>query len=81
MLKTGESSMSTPELNYQGMSIPQLEDLMLDASEEQEDLIVQELVKRGAPTKQCLECQEPIGHGLWCEKHIGKVLLSRNRMR
>ena len=73
-----------PELAYEGMSIPQLEDLMLDASEEpgndQVSLIVQELVKRGAPTKQCLECTKPIGHGLWCKKHIGKTLFSRNRM-
>lgn len=69
--------MPTPELDYQGMSIPQLEDLMLDANLEQENLIVKELVRRGAPTSLCIECKEPIGHGLWCNKHTGMMLLSR----
>lgn len=69
--------MPTPELEYQGMSVPQLEDLMLDASEEQEDLIVKELAERGAPTSLCIECKEPIGHGLWCKKHAHMMLLSR----
>jgi len=70
-----------PELAYEGMSIPQLEDLMLDASEEpgndQVFLILQELVKRGAPTKLCVECNKPIGHGLWCKKYAHMMLLSR----
>lgn len=61
--------MTTPDLPYHSYSVPVLEDLMLDASAEQEALIVQELVNRGAPTKSCLKCKEAIGHGLWCKKH------------
>lgn len=69
--------MPQPELAYEGMSVSQLEDLMMDASPEQEQLIVDELVSRGAVTKTCLKCGEAIGHGLWCKKHeylmIGSV--------
>ena len=61
--------MPEPDLPYHSYSVPVLEDLMLDATEEQEALIVQELVNRGAVTKTCLKCGEPIGHGLWCKKH------------
>lgn len=62
--------MAEPELPYHAMSLPTLEDLMLDASPEQEKLIVQELVDRGATTKTCLKCGKAIGHGLWCDTHM-----------
>ena len=68
--------MPQPDLPYNGMSVPVLEDLMLDASHEQEQLIVQELVERGAPTKVCLKCREPIGHGLWCAAHMHMTIQS-----
>ncbi len=61
--------MLEPELNYMGMSKDQLEDLMMDASEEQEQLIVIELARRGEVSKICGECGEAIGHGLFCKKH------------
>lgn len=68
--------MAEPELPYHAMSLPVLEDLMLDASVEQEKLIVQEIVDRGAPTKTCLKCGEAIGHGLWCVAHMSLSIAS-----
>lgn len=61
--------MPEPELNYTGMSKNQLEDLMQDASEEQEQLIVNELTRRGEVSKTCAECGEAIGHGIFCKAH------------
>lgn len=61
--------MPQPELPYHSFSASQLEDLMLDANEEQEKLIVIELARRGVVTKTCLKCGEAIGHGLFCKKH------------
>lgn len=61
--------MVEPELPYHGFSTSQLEDLMLDASQEQEKLIVIELARRGVITKTCAKCGDAIGHGLFCKKH------------
>ena len=61
--------MAVPELPYHGFSTSQLEDLMLDASEVQEKLIVIELARRGVITKTCGKCGDAIGHGLFCKKH------------
>lgn len=61
--------MTTPVLPYHSYSVDVLEDLMMDADEDQEALIVAELVKRGAFSKVCLKCGVAIGHGLWCKQH------------
>ncbi len=61
--------MPQPELPYHGFSASQLEDLMLDANEEQEKLIVIELARRGVVSNTCMKCGEAIGHGLFCKKH------------
>ncbi len=61
--------MATPDLPYHGFSTSQLEDLMQDASEEQEKLIIIELVRRGVIKKTCAKCGDVIGYGLFCKKH------------
>lgn len=68
--------MLKPLLPYNGYSIPQLEDLMQDATEEQEQMIVIELARRGCVKKRCMKCQIAIGHGNFCKKHSYMSLAS-----